>query len=106
VKLNVGKRAVGAASVVLVLVYVLREPREVRAISLAAPRDRKGRSMPAGKKPTVLKPTGTDWERMKREAAAGVPIPAAHRRPCSGPGRREVRCAESRRRGGGLRVVA
>ena len=31
--------------------------------------------MQAGKKPTERKPTGTDWERVKREAAKDMPIP-------------------------------
>jgi uncharacterized protein (DUF4415 family) len=31
--------------------------------------------MQAGKKPTEPKPTGTDWARVKREAAADAPVP-------------------------------
>lgn len=31
--------------------------------------------MQAGKKSTDTKPTGTDWERVKREAAADAPVP-------------------------------
>lgn len=30
--------------------------------------------MRAGKKPTESKPTGTDWERVRREAAADAPV--------------------------------
>ncbi len=30
--------------------------------------------MQTGKKPTERKPTGTDWERVKREAAQGAPV--------------------------------
>jgi uncharacterized protein (DUF4415 family) len=31
--------------------------------------------MRAGKKPTESKPTGTDWERVRREAATDAPVP-------------------------------
>jgi uncharacterized protein (DUF4415 family) len=30
--------------------------------------------MPAGKKPTEARPTGTDWQRVQREAAADAPV--------------------------------
>ena len=31
--------------------------------------------MQAGRRPTERKPTGADWERVKREAAKDMPIP-------------------------------